>query len=199
MDINSLPSNSNNKTNKEEKKFEPVISGTVKTKKRSELTKFAGSFVSEDVHTVKNYILSDIIVPELKALIDNVISNGIHTLLYGSSSGVKKKSGSEVSYRSYYERPKASKVTYASSKSSSYDYDDVIFETRGDADVVLERMREIIEHYNIVCVADFYDLSNSNIGTYTDNRYGWKNLDNAKVERVSEGFVIRFPKISPID
>ena len=40
----------------EEKKIEKVVSGTVKTKKKSEIKKLTDVFVSEDASNVKSYI-----------------------------------------------------------------------------------------------------------------------------------------------
>lgn len=201
MDINNLPSNSHKSKNieqKEEKKFESVVSNKTTKKKKSELTKFANSFVSEDIHTVKNYIFSDVIIPALKNLISEIVKDGIDALLFGSTAPRKKSSGTTTSYRSYYE-PRASKVTYSPDKSNLYDYDDIIFESRGDAEKVLMTMNEALERYGVVTVADYYDISGQKFGNYTDNNYGWKTISNARVERVKDGHVIRFPKVSPIE
>ena len=49
-----------------EKRVEKVISGTVKSKKKSEMQKFADVFISEDVNNVKSYIVMDVLVPAIK-------------------------------------------------------------------------------------------------------------------------------------
>ena len=54
---------------------------------------------------------------------------------------------------------------------TGYDYDDIILESRGEAEDVLERMDELIATYQVVSVADFYDLVGVS-GNYTDNKYG---------------------------
>ena len=46
-----------------EKKIEKVISGTAKSKKKSEVRKLTDVFISEDVDSVKSYILLDVLVP----------------------------------------------------------------------------------------------------------------------------------------
>ena len=52
-----------------EKRVEKVISGTVKSKKKSEMQKFADVFISEDVNNVKSYIVMDVLVPAIKKAI----------------------------------------------------------------------------------------------------------------------------------
>ena len=58
-------------------------------------------------------------------------------------------------------------------------------------------MCEAIETYQMVSVADLYDLVGVT-GDYTDNKYGWTNLRNAKVVRVRDGYMIDLPKALPI-
>ena len=41
----------------EPKKVEKVVTGTVKTKKKNEISKFADVFISEDISNVKNFVL----------------------------------------------------------------------------------------------------------------------------------------------
>lgn len=79
-----------------------------------------------------------------------------------------------------------------------YDYDDIILESRGEAEDVLERMDELIATYQLVSVADFYDLVGVS-GNYTDNKYGWTDIRNASVIRVRDGYMIKLPKALPLN
>ena len=59
-------------------------------------------------------------------------------------------------------------------------------------------MEELIDMYQLVSVADFYDLVGVS-GNYTDNRYGWTNVRNAYVVRVRDGYMIKLPKALPLN
>ena len=59
------------------------------------------------------------------------------------------------------------------------------------------RMDEIMEEYEIVRVADLYDLVGIT-GDFTDNKYGWTNIRNAEVVRVHDGYKIKMPRAIPI-
>ena len=72
-----------------------------------------------------------------------------------------------------------------------------MLESRGEADAVLSRMDEIMEEYDIVRVADLYDLVGIT-GDYTDNKYGWTNIRDAKVVRVRDGYKIQLPRAMPL-
>lgn len=182
-----------------EKKIEKVVSGTAKVKKKSEIRKFTDVFVSEDMDSVKSYIFMDVLVPAVKKAISDIVTNGIDMLLYGESGSksAKKSSASRVSYRSYYdsgdrrERP-------ATRSMVGYEYDEIVIDNRGEAESVLDRMDEIVSTYGMVSVADFYDL----IGVtskYTDNKYGWTNINNAHIVRTRDGYMIKMPKALPLD
>lgn len=194
------PNSHRSKEEKQEKKIEKVVSGTVKPKKKSEIQKFADVFIQEDVNNVGSYILQDILVPAVKKAISDIVTNGIDMILYGETGRTKKKSpSSNVSYRCYYERDRErDRDRYASRNRNSYSYDDIIIDNRGEAEEVLSRMDELIDTYGLASVADFYELVGVT-GNYTDNKYGWTDIRNASVVRVRDGYIIKLPKALPLN
>lgn len=183
----------------ERKKLEPIAKG--KTKKKSEVKKFADVFIAEDVTSVKEYVINDVLIPAAKKAISDIITNGIDMILYGEAKGRDRRgSGSKVSYTKYYDRDRDRDYDRGRSRSrrSVYDYDDIILDTRGEAEEVLNRMDDLIDAYDIVSVADLYDLVGIQ-GNYTDNKYGWTNLRNATVQRVRDGYLLKLPKALPLD
>ena len=187
-------------TSIEKKKVEKVVTGVAKVKKKSEVSKLKDIFISEDASNVKSYIIMDVLVPAIKKAIADIVTNGIDMILYGETGHSKRSSSSsKISYRSYYDRRDDDR-RYDRGRSlvkQGYDYDDVIIETRGEADAVISRMDEIIDMYGRVSVADLYDLVGIT-GNYTDNNYGWTNLASAEPIRVRDGYVIKLPKAMPI-
>lgn len=69
-------------------------------------------------------------------------------------------------------------------------YPDIVFKTREEADEVLSRMKDLLDKYGVVTVADFCDLS-SFPSTYIANRYGWTNVD-AHIVPIPDGYMIVF-------
>lgn len=186
-----------------EKKLEKVISGTAKSKKKSEIRKFTDVFVSEDMESVKSYIFMDVLVPAVKKAISDIVTNGIDMLLYGEAGRNKSTSNStasRVSYRSYYDSQNGNRRDSRPARRPriGYDYDDVIVDNRGEAEEVMTRMDELMETYGLVSVADFYDLVGIT-GNYTDNKYGWTDIRNASIVRTRDGYMIKMPKALPLD
>lgn len=182
-----------------EKKVEKVVRGTVKTKKKNEIRKFADVFISEDAANVKSYILMDVLIPAVKKAIDDIVSDGIHMLLYGGSGREKRRTNADyVSYRSYSDRRDDRRIIGDNRTRTGYSYNDIVLETRGEAEEVLSRMDELIDMYSVVSVADLYDLVGIT-GNYTDNKYGWTNIRNAEAVRVRDGYLLKLPKALPLN
>lgn len=193
----------NKETNKAtpEKRVEKVVSGTVK-KRDNKVRRFTDIFISEDAANVKSYIFMDVLVPAFKKAVSDIVTDGIDMILYGGSGGnrSKSRSGSKVSYRSYYDdrrNDRRDNETYSSR--SRFDYEDIVFESRGEAEAVLDQMIDLIERYGIVTVADLYEMAGLSIPPYTSNKYGWSNVRNVDVQRIRDGYILKLPKAMLID
>lgn len=199
MEIKNYPSNSG--SSHAEKKEEPkhikkVVKGTVKTKKKSELQKFGQKFISEDAGNLKDYVLGDVLIPSIKKAIVDIVTDGINIVMYGDAN-IGKKRGSKINYCSYsddrYERSRTSK------RRDAYDYDDIILDTRAEAEDVLNSLDEIIDGYDMASVADLYELVGITDTSYTANDYGWFDLRSARTVHVREGWLLKLPRPVPLN
>lgn len=180
----------------EGKRVEKVIKGKARVRK-NEMRKLADVFISEDVSNVKNYILMDVIVPAVKKAIYDLVVGTLDMSLYGGrGGGGKRPTADKISY-DYNGVSRRDNRNYTKT-SSGYSYDDIILDTRGEAEAVLMRLDEIMEEYPFVRVADLYDLVGIT-GNYTDNNYGWTNIRNAEVVRVRDGYKIKMPRALPLN
>jgi len=177
-----------------EKKIEKVIAGTAKTKKKNE---FCNMLISEDAGNVKSYILMDVLIPAFKKLISDIVTNGVDMFLYGETRGSKKSSpSSKVSYRNYYDETNNSRESR--NEKRGYRYDDIILDTRGEAEEVLITLEEIISKYGLVSVADLYEMV-GHTGSYTDNNYGWTDIRSALINRTRDGYLLKLPRALPLN
>lgn len=185
---------------KEREKVEKVVTGAVKRKKKSELEKLGGAIISEDARNVKNHVIMDVLIPAFKNALSDVVTDGINMILFGDTRR-RSSSGSRSSYVAYDTRYSGSSSPYrrdTARRNTEYDFDDVILDSRGEAEEVLDRMLELIDTYGLVRVADLYDLVGLSCN-YTDNKYGWTSLRTAEVIRGRDGYGLKLPKATPID
>lgn len=186
----------------ERKKLEKVVQGTAKVKKKSKTSKFAEMFLAEDISNVKSYIVSDVLIPAAKKLFVDTVRDAADMLVYGVTNRVKRSGGFKadyISYNRFSDRRDERRPISDSRTRSGYSYDDIILESRGEAEEVLDRMDELIETYGMVSVMDLYDLVGVS-GNYTDNKYGWVNIKNAEpVRTMGGGYMLKLPKAIPLN
>lgn len=208
LDYNSLtkkPEDSKEEQ-KERQHLQKRISGEVKVREKNPLKKIAGVVFEEDLKNVKTYVLRDVVIPLIKDAIADSFIGALEMLLYGSSNGRRRRNviGQDKDKPSYtaYNRYSDGTSTYRGRRRSSgsgetYDYNEIIMADKGDAEAVLDDLRNAIVEYKVATVADLYDLVGKT-GEFTDNKYGWTNLEDAYVRRVREGYLLELPKARPI-
>ena len=204
MDINSLPSNSHKSKeqeqqyNKPKKDLSPVVSGKATTKKKSGIVRLADVFLPEDVSSVKEYILTDVIIPKIKSMLHDIGSEAWDSFWGISGRSGSRGTASKVSYVSYDKYSRDKKPD--SPRRSGVNYEEIVFPTRGDAESVYDRMSELCDTFGNVSVADIYELADVPNDNYTLNKYGWTSMEGAQVVRLSGGgFTIKMPKAHPFD
>lgn len=190
----------NKPADKEVKRVEKVVSGTAKTRKKSEFRKFTDELVSEDARGVGSRVLMEVLLPMVKRVIVDMITEGANIVFYGGSSGRKSStSGGYVSYRNYSDRPGSNYQPSRDSRSSGrFDYEDIGFPTRGEAEAAFMQLEDVIDKYGYATVADLYDMADLT-APYTSNRYGWTSMRNAIIASTRDGYVIKMPRAMPID
>lgn len=177
----------NSHKSKSEQKLAPVAKG--KIKEAPTQRRFLNALFAEDVQDIKSYILWDMILPAVR--------DGFRTVLIGTVEAIfgrgKSKNGySNASYVSY-NQVTTGRETRASVTQSWDRYNNLIFANRGEAEEVLETMRDLLDRYGLVRVADLFDLAGIQ-GEYTDNRYGWTNLSRARVDHDIDGWRLALPR-----
>lgn len=183
------------KAAEEKKKVEKVVTGKVTIKEKSEMSKLADIFLPEDVRNVKQFILTDVLIPAFK----KIISDSVDMFLYGGARRGSSSTSQKVSYSGYYDRFSGGDQRPSEYRARGYSCGDIILETRGEAMEVISRMDELVDRYGMVSVADLYDLVGKSCD-YTDNKYGWTSVKSADVVRSRDGgFAIKLPSPKPIN
>lgn len=163
-------------------------------------------FVTCGVITINSMLKSETI----RSVIKNKITDKIDEFMFGEPhENISytnyhkscKKPSSRVSYKSYSEtyRKTSPRVSYKSYSESKQEHiEDILFETREDAETILSQMHEIIDSYGSVTFADLYDLVGLT-ACYTDAKYGWTDLTNAAVILVRGGYTLHLPRAFTLD
>lgn len=176
------------------KKVEKIVDG--KKNKRGGLSKLADVFIAEDAANVKEFIVKDVIVPAIKKMVYDVLVGGVDMTFNGGRGQSGRTTARTTPYVSYnqYSSREAPRTTVT----RRVGYEDVVLETRVDAEKLLRNLDGLMETYKMVTIADLYDLVGED-ATPQDQNYGWTNIRNADIQRVPGGYLLRMPKPCPLD
>ena len=108
--------------------------------------------------------------------------------------------GARIAYGQFWQNAQVQQQATQQRGPATYWYDDILYPTRGDAEVVLAQMRELLELYKNVSVGDMFDLSGiSSPNGYVDQKYGWRDLSMARTVPVgTQGYMIVLPRATQL-
>lgn len=202
-----IPGNSH-KTREELPAAEPrepvkqVVEGGVKIKRPSFVKRIGRSMVAEDIGEVGDFVASDVLAPAIRNLIYDIISKGAARILYGASTqrriGLMSGSvgaGPVTSLKTAYHRVSegAPERSLSATDRARHNFDPISLNERSEAFEVLEELSAIITRYGTASVSDLYALVGVT-GAFTDQNYGWRNLDTAGVRPTRGGFLLDLPQ-----
>lgn len=209
----NLPGNSFSskqpKTNEEsiqKPKYEKVIEGKAVMRKKPLGKKFKETFFGESFGNVIRYLVDDVLVPSAKDLIVNMFCDGIQMAVNGevrprsqSNNPFYKVTSRIVNYDKYYgQNVKTSQKTY--SRARSIDLDDIVLQSRSDAQAILNQMCDIVDSdIGQVSIADLCEMLDVSCD-FPDNNFGWTNLSTAKIKPArGGGYLLDLPAPEQLD
>lgn len=192
------------------KQTQKVQSGA-KERKKSLGKRFAETFLSEDIDDVGEWVKHDVIIPGVKNLVYDALTNALQGVLWnGGSSGPRYDRRDDRRYQRDYSSYSKNKSRDTRSSSDSYnrdrfDFRDIVFvpeyekgqtlkDARTAAEAVLFELNYLIDEYGHATVADYYNQIPGVRTVFTDNDWGWVDLRDARVKPVREGYIITLPK-----
>lgn len=205
MDLSQYKTNSDaSKGIQEREKVMQIATG--KKVPQSAGRKFLSEFLADDISNIKDYILWDVLLPAVKNAISDTITNGIDMLLFGQtrtrgSNTVKRITPYSSLYSSSNRVVKYNDIQEQQSRKnrglSGYSYQEVVLASRPEAEDVLAHMRIYLDRYGVVSVSDLYDAVGE-VPEMMDTKWGWTDLTGACVQRCSDGYLIRMPRVESL-
>lgn len=213
--MENYPSNSQHKKPAESKParepLKKVVEGTVTRRKTPLGTRFKNIFIADDAKGVAGFILQDILIPKGKEMVVDAISQGAERTFYGEVRRVlTNKTGGQNGYTSYSryaspsqpaQQPRQDPRQTMMSRTSRarLDFNDIILDTRAEAEMVIGELINLVNsEYKSASVSDLYELVGIT-AEFTDNKWGWLNLDGAGVQAVRGGYLLILPRPTPLD
>lgn len=176
---------------------ERVTVNEVTMRKKPLGKRFKETYLGGDARSVWGYVAMDVIVPAMKDMVVDSFVQGVERMVYGEARP-RSRSRAGGSTGSSFSRPGYTSYGGLSSNSPSRpeprqfsrpverDYDEIVFETRVEAETVLDQMYELLSQFGQVTVADLYSLI-GRTGSYVDQSFGWNDLQGSRISRTRRG------------
>lgn len=192
----------------------PELKGGIVKPKESIGTKLKDTFLNgRNLKDVGVAVVSNIIVPRIIDGIADASKAAIDGLFYGETRvrSTRYDTGNRTNYSSL-SRPGSGSTRGGVADRGGRIQDrngtnyggsmrrfvNIPIQTRYDAECILEYMRERIEEAECVSVLEYYDIFESEdvlqYRKFTDNKWGWFNLDNIGIRHIPNGWVIDLPE-----
>ena len=188
-------------TNKPQEKTS-IVTDTVVKKELTFGQKLKGAFLKEDLNNVRDYVIFEIIIPNVKQSIFDSITGIVGQMLgvnYSAKSSSRGYSGGKGDrpFRDYAQASRTGRIVgERPTRYDPYDVSDVVFKRKADALKLLEEIIDICDSSGWYSVERFYQragIPEVNNG-YTNSAYGWHQVDGAEVISVPNGYIIDLPR-----
>jgi len=186
------------------KTIEKVVTGEVVQKKKSVGQKFKGIFFGGELKGAARYIAADVLLPALRNLLVDTTSKGIERVVYGESSAQRRRTvgyGSRIQYNNPIARRDhaylPNQPAHSTMRQVRRDTNEFVLASREEAELVLERLNDIVDKYEIASLADLYQLMGLPTSAI-DNKWGWISLVNAEIRQARDGYVLDLPPTEEI-
>ena len=198
------------KETKKPKDIKQITTGPIKAAKKPFHKKIADVFIGDESDNIGSYIVYDVIVPAIKSMVTESVTNGISMLMGGGTDNSRRGTSSNR-YSSYNNRTpystiyRANDPAYSRSRDHSsanrarHGFDDIFLDSKHEADEVIDCLCDLIDDYQVASIADYYTLVGVKNISGSDNKYGWSNLAKVSVSKTRDGYIINLPKPEPID
>ena len=192
------------------KRVKTVAKGSAR--KQSLVSKLGKAIIEDSVESVKERVFNEIIVPGIKSLIFDTVTDVADAVLFGGTGDPRgyqsRRNGRRVDHTSYdgYFGKQNRRPRNSSKNDDRRDYSDYcpspdeIFDlTKAEANKALNEVQKCIRRYGEASIADFYDAVGFT-ADWSDDQYGWTSIRGARVKRIGhDNYCIIMPPTEELD
>jgi len=165
-------------------------------KKKTLWRRIKEAFIGDDVKSIPEYLLFDVLIPSTKKLLRDSFDEAADRLF--GVTGSRSKSTRQDSGYLVYDRPSDPNVPSRKMR-PGIDFENYWFASRDDALAKLEEIRNLFSNaYDGVTVAQVKELFRQ-YPKSIDNKWGWMTARNSDVVQSDGGWIIYMPPPKYLD
>lgn len=177
-------------------------------KKKSPWKRFKDNFIEEDFPTVTKGLYNEFVRPTIKGFMADLVV-GWAERTFGVGSYARKavrRSVADSLVRdsldySSLSRDRVRRLSDSQARrdeAKKFNLDDIVMRDRASAQDLLDTLRETIREYGQVSVGELYDILDRTDSDFTDNYYGWTDLNEVPIRRTATGYRLVLPEVKPL-
>jgi hypothetical protein len=184
------------------KNIKPLVTSGVKKATRPATRRFFDFLLAESPKDLVRRTGREILVPRAKAAVEEALNSFLHGMFWGNSQPPPSQlvrgtvlRGGGINYSQQSTQMSGLQQARQALPQQQHwgNYQDLVCETQQMAEFILANLFETINNYNVVTVADLYEMANITPSP-SDGSYGWTNLDTARISKVRNGYSLELPK-----
>lgn len=190
-----------------EKNIDKVVTSEVIQKPKGLGRKFKEVFFGGDAKHAATFVASDVLLPALRNLIVDMVTKGAERLIFGDSSS-RRRSG-RTDYGARYQYQGGTGYSYRPDprdrlplgrpgpRQNRHEMNDIVIGTKEEAELVVERLTDILSQYEVASLADLYELLGLT-PSHVDNKWGWTYLGSVQIRQIRQGYLLELPPLEEI-
>lgn len=180
-----------------------TTSGTIR--KASLGSRMRETFVGEGARETGTYVFFDVIIPAIKAMAFDTITQGADRILFGGRDVIRSGMANAPRTRTNYNQISTKAANNYPGRNfegggreisraarNNHRFDEILLDSRGEAEMVLDTMQDLISRFQWVSVPEFYSMVDVT-AEFTDEKWGWTNISTAQIRPSRGKYVILLP------
>ena len=180
-----------------------TTSGTIR--KASLGSRMRETFAGEGARETGTYVFFDVIIPAIKAMAFDTITQGADRILFGGRDVIRSGMANAPRTRTNYNQISTKAANNYPGRNfegggreisraarNNHRFDEILLDSRGEAEMVLDTMQDLISRFQWVSVPEFYSMVDVT-AEFTDEKWGWTNISTAQIRPSRDKYVILLP------
>lgn len=162
----------------------------------------SSTFIGGDAKSAWHYVVFSVLIPAAKEALVDAGTQGIEKLVFGEARAKKSNASGNVAYVAYNKitgrssEPGESR-TISNRARATHNFDEIVLRNRGEAEMALQSLYDVIGRYESVSVANLYSLVGIK-SDHVDQKWGWTDLRGSDIVRVRGGYLLDLPEPEPL-
>ena len=149
--------------------------------------------LQKDISNSVESSIDQVLIPKFMDLISDFLVDMVQRF-FGKGSASRSSEKRRYGYGDYYGRERTTSVSDRK-VDGPFNYEEVICDTKQEVEDVLDKMQDILDHFDVASINDLYKAAGLELGPYTYGDDGWDSLRDVKRRPTSDGrYIIKMPR-----